>query len=79
MSGFPAANASPCIVAMPIRSPVNEPGPVATANTSIVRSAMPARSSERHEIARQVLGMRVRRVVHLLAHDDAVAGERTAS
>ena len=37
MSGFPAANASPCIVAMPMRSPVNDPGPVATANTSMSR------------------------------------------
>ena len=26
ISGFPSANASPCIVAMPMRSPVNEPG-----------------------------------------------------
>ena len=32
------AMASPCIVAIPTRSPVNDPGPVATANRSISRS-----------------------------------------
>ena len=45
IKGLPAANASPCIVAMPIRRPVNEPGPVATAKTSMAPSATPLCSS----------------------------------
>ncbi len=44
-SGFPSANASHCIVAIPIRSPVNDPGPLATAKRSMSASLTPARSS----------------------------------
>ena len=39
--------ANPCIVAMPIRSPVNDPGPDATANRSTSDIASPRRSSTR--------------------------------
>ena len=52
-NGFPAAKASPCIVAMPMRRPVNEPGPVATAKMSMSASARSARIEQRHEIAGQ--------------------------
>ncbi len=45
MSGFPSANASPCIAAIPIRRPVNDPGPVATPNASMSVSVTPAASS----------------------------------
>ena len=58
ISGFPAANASPCIVAMPMRSPVNDPGPVATANTSIVVERDAFVLEQRHQIAWQPLGLR---------------------
>ena len=46
-SGFPVASASPCIVAMPMRSPVNDPGPVATANRSTSASASAVRVEQR--------------------------------
>ena len=55
INGFPSANASPCIVAMPMRRPVNEPGPVATAKTSMSPSATSARVEQRHQIAGQTL------------------------
>ena len=45
INGFPSANASPCIVAIPMRRPVNEPGPVATAKMSMSASRMFAPSS----------------------------------
>ena len=57
ISGFSVANASPCIVAMPMRRPVNDPGPVATANTSIVRSVDASRSSSVMRSPRQPLGL----------------------
>ncbi len=78
ISGFPAANASPCIVAMPMRSPVNDPGPVATANTSISGSAMPACSSSamRSPGSRAACGFDV--VARLLAQHDAVTRHRAA-
>ena len=41
VTGFPIAQARPCIAAMPTRRPVNEPGPDPTAKTSI--SASPTR------------------------------------
>ncbi len=37
-SGRPHTSASPCMVAMPTRRPVNNPGPEATANRSIAHA-----------------------------------------
>ena len=78
-SGFPAANASPCIVAIPMRSPVNDPGPIATANTSTSPSVETGVLEEGHQIERQPRGGRKRRVARLFQHDDAIDGERTAA
>jgi hypothetical protein len=44
MSGRRWPNASPCMVAMPMRRPVNDPGPVATAKASISSSAIADKS-----------------------------------
>src|ERR1700760_2537878 len=46
-AGLPSARASPCIVARPIRTPVNEPGPRVTAKRSIdARSTAPSVNSQ---------------------------------
>ena len=45
MSRVPVTNASPCIVAMPMRRPVNDPGPDATPKTSMDGHATPSASS----------------------------------
>ena len=49
MSGRARATARPCIVAMPTRSPVNEPGPTATASTSTSSGRRPAAASAVHQ------------------------------
>ena len=41
MQGLSAPSASPLTVATPMRTPVNEPGPCATANASTSSSATP--------------------------------------
>src|SRR5687767_5480158 len=44
-TGVPVVSAAPCTAASPIRIPVNEPGPVTTANTSMSRSLRAARAA----------------------------------
>src|SRR5688572_7350295 len=44
-TGLPVVSAAPCTAASPIRIPVNEPGPVTTANTSMSRSLRAARAA----------------------------------
>ena len=70
-----STSASPWIVAMPIRRPVNDPGPTATANTSTDEQ----RHAERCQFARQAFAVRARRIALPFAHDPAVLDERHAS
>ena len=80
ISGLPAAIASPCIVAMPTRSPVNDPGPVATAKTSIVaqRDAARARAAPPDRPAAAPPG-RASASLGLLAQHAVVAQQRAAA
>ena len=64
---------------MPIRSPVNDPGPVATAKTSTSAKPHAAVLEQGHQIERQTSGRRKRRVAGLFAHHDSVNGERAAA
>ena len=54
------AIASPCIVAMPTRRPVKDPGPAATANRSMSSMLTPRRGERSHQLAGQPLAVRAR-------------------
>ncbi len=77
-SGLSFASASPCIVAIPIRNPVNDPGPDATANRSTSAMRRPCASSSTHQIPRQTLAVCDCRVADVRRKHAAIAGERHA-
>ena len=78
-SGLPFASANPCIVAMPMRSPVNDPGPDATANRSTSADAEAVRVKETHQITRQPHAVRDCGVARVDRDDAAITRERHAS
>ena len=74
----PVVRASPWIVAMPIRRPVNDPGPEATANRSIAVRGKPVRVGERQQLARQPLAVRACGVAAALVDRAVLVDQRRA-
>ena len=75
----PRAIASPCIVAMPTRSPVNDPGPAATASRSTSSMRIAGALERAHQLARQALPVRERRIAGCLGQHGVVANDGDAA
>ena len=78
-SGLLFASANPCIVAMPMRSPVSDPGPDGHGKQIDVGDAEVVCVKETHQIARQPHAVRERGVARVDRDDAAITRERHAS